>query len=438
MLSRFFSFLIVCFAICLTTINLKAQQSINREYVTIQIVPDKADWTYKVNEEAIITLRVLRANSPLSNVPLTYEYGPEKMAIVKKGDSKMEKGEIVLKIPGMTTPGFTTITCHVEVDGTKYTNYLNIGFSPNEIQPTTTLPSDFTEFWEKAKTDTRKIPMEPLLTLMPELCTPKVNVYHVQLQHYKTDTYWYGMLCIPKKAGKYPAILRVPGAGVRKQPAEIGLAEQGFITFSVGIHGIPLDQDDKIYNNLRFGVLDRYAFFNLDDKDYYYYRRVYTGCVRSIDFLSELPEYDGKNIGVIGNSQGGALAIITASLDERVKALVSYHPALCDLTGDLNGRTGGWPQMFSEANKKLTRKPDKIETSKYYDVVNFARSLKTPGYYSWGYNDNVCPPTSVHAAYNIITAPKESFIALETGHWLNKEQTKITTQWLMKQLNSGK
>ncbi len=429
------SFLKIILFLVFCTHCIVGQQSINRDYVTIFISPNKPDWTYKVKEDAIVSIKVLRANSALTNVKLSYEYGPEKLVPIKKGEANLEKGELILKIPGMEVPGFTNITCHVEVDGIKYTNFLNIGFGPTDIKPTTTMPSDFIAFWDKAKADSRKLPLNPVVTLMPELCTHLVNVYHVQLQHYKANTHWYGMLAIPKKSGKYPAILRVPGAGVRKQPAEIALAEQGFITLSVGIHGIPLDQDDKIYNDLRFGVLDRYAFFNLDDKDNYYYKRVYTGCVRSIDFLAELPEFDGKNIGVIGNSQGGALSIVTAALDPRVTALVAYHPALCDLTGDLNGRTGGWPLMFAESNKKLTHKPDKIETSKYYDVVNFAKILsKTPGYYSWGYNDNVCPPTSVFAAFNVITAPKQSFIAHETGHWLNKEQTKITTDWLQKEL----
>ena len=96
-----------------------------------------------------------------------------------------------------------------------------------------------------------------------------------------------------------------------------------------------------------------------------------------------------------------------------------YNPALSDLTGYLHGRAGGWPHMFNDSTHNT---PAKIETSKYYDVVNFARHLTVPGFYSWGFNDVVCPPTSMYAAYNVITAPRTLFLAEETGHWTYPEQ----------------
>lgn len=59
-------------------------------------------------------------------------------------------------------------------------------------------------------------------------------------------------------------------------------------------------------------------------------------------------------------------------------------------------------------------KPEKVETSKYFDVVNFVRFIKVLGWYSWGYNDNVCPLTSMHAAYNVINAQKELHLFQKT------------------------
>ncbi|MCS2959222.1 acetylxylan esterase [Bacteroides salyersiae] len=76
-------------------------------------------------------------------------------------------------------------------------------------------------------------------------------------------------------------------------------------------------------------------------------------------------------------ARGGALAIVTAGLDTRVKALVAFYPALCDLTGYLHGRAGGWPAMFAPQNQNLNNKPEKVATSRYYDVVNFARFIKS-------------------------------------------------------------
>ena len=87
--------------------------------------------------------------------------------------------------------------------------------------------------------------------------------------------------------------------------------------------------------------------------------------------------------------------------------------------------------MFKD---NFTNKPQKIETSKYYDVVNFARFVKVPGWYSWGYNDNVCPPTSMYAAYNVIPGSKELHLFQETQHWTFPEQQELKNNWLFKKL----
>ncbi len=106
-----------------------------------------------------------------------------------------------------------------------------------------------------------------------------------------------------------------------------------------------------------------------------------------------------------GGSQGGGLSIVTAALDRRVKCLGDFYTALCDLTGYLHGRAGGWPHYLDAKNRLYNETKEKLGTMGYYDVVNFAKRPTVPGLYSWGYNDEVCPPTSMFAAYNVIKAP---------------------------------
>lgn len=245
----------------------------------------------------------------------------------------------------------------------------------------------------------------------------------------------YGILCVPVKPGKYPALLRVPGAGIRPYNGDIATAEKGVITLEIGIHGIPVNMDLNQYTVLSTGALLGYSSFNLEDRDKYYFKRVYMGCVRANDFLTSLPEYDGSTLGVTGGSQGGALSIITAALDPRVKFLGAYYPALSDLTGYFQGRAGGWPHLFNKDNVNTESTKDKIKTTGYYDVVNFARLLKVPGRYSWGYNDATCPPTSMYAAYNVITSPKTLALFQDNGHWQYPEQREDMEMWLREKLN---
>ena len=94
--------------------------------------------------------------------------------------------------------------------------------------------------------------------------------------------------------------------------------------------------------------------------------------------------------------------------------------------------------MFNKANSRFMATPEKIQNSAYYDVVNFARLVEVPGFYTWGYNDETCPPTSYYAAYNNITAPKNLYLIQETGHWTYAEQqTKILDWVLQRTLHSN-
>jgi cephalosporin-C deacetylase-like acetyl esterase len=213
------------------------------------------------------------------------------------------------------------------------------------------------------------------------------------------------------------------------------MAEKGLISFQIGIHGIPVNLAPQVYDDLRRGALADYPRNKLDDRDAYYYKRVYLGCVRSVDFIFSLPEFDGENIGVTGGSQGGALSIVTAGLDPRIKWLAAYYPALSDVTGYLEGRAGGWPHLFRSETESVNEL--RIATVPYYDVVNFARQLSAEGIYSWGYNDWVCPPTSMYSAYNVITAPKELVIAQDTGHWTYPEQREEVDAWLINKLKGN-
>src|SRR5450432_4020846 len=104
-------------------------------------------------------------------------------------------------------------------------------------------------------------------------------------------------------------------------------------------------------------------------------------------------------------------------------------------------QSGGWPHMFRAADGPLSnRSLDKIDTSRYYDVVNFARRVKVPGLYSWGFNDETCPPTSMYSAYNVIPGQKKLLLALETGHNNIPEQVAEVEAWLqvfLKTASSG-
>ncbi len=413
--------------------NLNAQPS--EQFIKVVVAPNHTNWVYKQGESVKFTISVLQNGNLLKNTIVTYELGPEKLPAAKKDSLMVVSGTLTVESAGMKAPGFLRLIAYAYVNGKQYRGLATAGFEPTKISPAVLLPRDFVSFWNNAKHELAQIPMDARMTLLPERCTEKVNVYQVNIQNYGNSRL-YGILCVPKAPGKYPAILRVPGAGVRAYNGDISTAEKGFITLEIGIHGIPVTMEPSVYTSLGQGALSNYWNYNMDNRDRFYYKRVYLGCVRANDFIDSLPQYDGTHLGVTGGSQGGALSIVTAALDTRVKNLAAFYPALCDVTGYLFGRAGGWPHYFDPNNLPYNNTKEKISTIAYYDVVNFSRQLKVPGYYSWGFNDEVCPPTSTYAAYNQIKAPKQLYLALETGHWSYKEQDEKLGVWLQEQLKT--
>lgn len=130
----------------------------------------------------------------------------------------------------------------------------------------------------------------------------------------------------------------------------------------------------------------------------------------------------------------GALSIVTGALDKRVKSIVALFPALSDMKGYIENRAGGWPHVFANENFHAFYSKENVQALAYFDVVNFSKSIQVPGFYSWGFNDNICPPTSMYAAYNVITAPKKLSLYYELGHWVHPDQKEESVNWLLKQL----
>lgn len=395
--------------------------------VQFVLTPNHDNWNYKLNEKASIKILVHKFGVPIKNAKITYQYGQDFLQEEKKGELKLKNGTGQISIGTMKTPGFKQLIVKTIIDGQLYRDQIKVGFAPFKIKPTTKNPKDFDSFWQKAINDNKQIPIDPVLTYKPEYSTTKVDVFLVQIQNYKKGQHVYGYLSKPKDNKKHPVLFHPPGAGVKKINPILAFAEQGFISFTTEIHGISPEISKEDYKDIS-RALGNYWAINLDDKDNYYYKSVYLGCTRAIDFLTSLPEFDGKNVVVTGGSQGGALSIVTAGLDKRVTALASFYPALSDNSAYINNRAGGWPFMFS--NKYNHATTNKLNTASYYDVVNFAKRISVPGFYSTGYNDNTCTPTSTLSAFNSVKAEKTIVITPISGHWRFEETNEKSIKWL--------
>ena len=426
-----------------SVLSVKAENYPYRSDYLWLTVPDHADWLYKTGEQAKVEVSFYKYGIPRDG-EVNYEIGDDMLKADKKGSFKLKNGRAIVNMGTRKTPGFRDLRLFYKLDGKTYQHHIKVGFSVDKIQPYTQEPKDFDAFWKKALDEARQNDLNPTKVLLPERCTKDKNVYEISYNNNRWGSKMYGILSVPVKEGKYPALLRVPGAGVRPYAGDTYTAPAECIVLEIGIHGVPVTMQQKIYDDLANGELKGYWDTNLENPYRNAYRRVVTGAVRGVDYIASLPEWNGKTIGVTGSSQGGFLSIAVAALDKRITFLAPVHDAMCDYEAEIHGVAGGWPHYFYKEDKaqgaawkeqKLTDlEKARLEGARYYDGVNFARRITVPGWYSFGYNDEVVPPTSSYGLYNSVKAPKTLSLYQMTGHYWYQEQWDEWQAWIIQQL----
>lgn len=416
--------------------NIKAENYPYKSDYLWLTVPDHADWLYQTGENAKVEVSFCKYGIPRDG-ELKYSIGNDMLLPDKHGSVKLKNGRAVINMGTKKTPGFRDMKLSVSLDGKTYEHHIKVGFSVDKIKPYTQEPQDFRSFWQKNVEELKQVPMSYTKELYKDYCTDKIDCYLVKLQIDKMGHSMCGFLFYPKNAqpGKHPVVLCPPGAGIKtiKDPMRNKYyAENGFVRFEVEIHGLDPRISSETFGEISRAFNDRnggYLANGLENKDIYYMKHVYVGLVRCIDFLTSLPEWDGKNVAVQGGSQGGALAIIAAGLDSRVTQCVANHPALSDMAGyAAKGGTGGYPH-FCRQPQILSNK-DCLNTLAYFDVVNFARYVKAPTYLTWGYNDVTCPPTTSYAVWNTLKCTKESLLTPINEHWTTTETNRGQMEWI--------
>ena len=422
-----------------------------RSYLSVTAVPTHADANYHVGETGAVRLLASAGGVGLDNVTVRFEAGMDNCKADTSGTVCFSNGEALVCFGTSRQPGFRYCNLSFKVGEEGVHETVKVGFDPWLIQPATEEPADFDRFWSKTLKQAAKAPMVYELEDEPQYTTDRVEAFRVKLQSYEKGHFIYGYLLKPRDGEKHPVLFNPPGAGVKRIGVSCEYAEAGYIIFSIGINGFPMNvSDGQLAEERRLKT--NYETCGLESPDKHYLRKVYASCVRCIDFLVSLPDWDGQNVGVTGGSQGGALTIVTAGLDGRVTFLAAFYPALCNLSGYLKGTTGGWPN-FARNGKTLMNRPKTgpglydyaltgesvdtetaVNTLSYYDVDFFARRVKAPGFYSFGYNDNTCAPTSTWSAYNQVTAPKQLVVTPSSGHWRFPETQAVCLKWMAGQL----
>lgn len=281
-------------------------------------------------------------------------------------------------------------------------------------------PGDFDEFWEATIESTRAaasaVRIEPV-----ESGLTTIDVFDV------TFSGWAGQpvkawLRMPKGAtGPLPAVVQFVGYGGGRGHylEDLLFASAGFAHFQMDTRGQGStwslgDTPDPDGTGPQYpGVMTR----GIDSRETYYYRRVFADAVRAVDTVRDLPAVDASRISVFGVSQGGGIALAVAGLVPDLAAVAPCVPFLCDFPR-ATVITDAYP--YKEIRDFLAVHRDKVDAVAgvlpYFDGVNFARRATAPALFSASLMDAVCPPSTVHAAYNVYGGDSSMSLWQFNGH----------------------
>lgn len=140
----------------------------------------------------------------------------------------------------------------------------------------------------------------------------------------------------------------------------------------------------------------------------YYYRRVFTDAVRAVEAARTLDAVDPARVAVTGGSQGGGISLAVAGLVPDLAGVMSDVPFLSDFPRAI---TFADSNPYGEIVRYLKAHRDHVEralgTLAYFDVATLCRRAKAPALFSVGLMDDICPPSTVFAAFNHYGGPKE-------------------------------
>ncbi|MDX9954998.1 MAG: acetylxylan esterase [Anaerolineae bacterium] len=274
-------------------------------------------------------------------------------------------------------------------------------------------PADFDAFWAKTLAETRAYPLDPHFEQV-DYGLRRLETFDVTFAGYAGQPI-KGWLQLPReRSGPLPCVVEYIGyGGGRGFPTEwllwsnVGFAHLIMDTRGQGStwrHGDTPDNagaggDPHHPGFMTQGILDPHT---------YYYRRVFTDAVRAVETARAHPAVDATRIAIVGGSQGGGITLAVSGLLPDVAAVLPDVPFLCHYRRavELTDR-----DPYHELTRYCKTHRDKAETVfrslAYFDGVNFAARAAAPALFSVGLMDDICPPSTVYAAYNTYAGPKD-------------------------------
>ncbi|THF87081.1 acetylxylan esterase [Deinococcus sp. KSM4-11] len=272
-------------------------------------------------------------------------------------------------------------------------------------------PTDFDSFWSATLTEARTHDLQATFTAVD---TPyvTVDVFDVTFAGWDGQPV-KGWLTLPRaRSAPLPCVVEFIGYGGGR-----GLATDHLSYASLGYAHLLMDtrgqgsvwrQGDTPDDAPGAGPqIPGFMTRGIQSRETYYYRRVFTDAVRAVETARSHAEIDASRIAVAGGSQGGGIALAAAGLTD-VQLCLPDVPFLCHYdraTRIVDSYPYGEIVNYLKTHKG--RVEDVFSVLAYFDGVHFAARAQASALFSVGLMDDICPPSTVYAAFNAYAGQKD-------------------------------
>ena len=382
--------------------NVRVVEAAIADYSQYQVTgtANRPDAAYRPGEEMVFSFRILRQGREI----------PGRLRIVRSSDDgrtetferEVKAGQPCEVHASLNQPGFVMVKAMLlDPSGmpARRNNGRNVqyglagGVGAETLKQGVPEPADFDAYWSRAKEQLAAVPLRELeRKVLKETAVSTIYDVKVACAGNRPVS---GYLSIPKGAKPGALPLRIYFDGYSVRSAQVRESPKA-ICFFVNAHGIENNRDAAYYKALEQGELQHYGFRDEENQkpESCYFNNMILRDLRALEYARSLPEWNRKEIYLIGGSQGAFQTVAVAGLSEGITSCDISIPWFCDLGGVKIGRVRGW-------------RPEYAPGLGYFDTVNFARRVKCPVKITAGLSDWVCPPSGVWVLYNNLPGPAE-------------------------------
>ena len=278
--------------------------------------------------------------------------------------------------------------------------------------PDLATPPDLATFWADTMEQTRSFALDVLFEPV-ETGLRLVETFDVTFRGFGGAPIRAWLLLPAGWSGPLPAVVQFVGyGGGRGTPHEhLFWASAGYAHFVMDTRGqgsLWSAGDTPDTGTTGSPHADGVLTDGIERPETYYYRRLIADAVRAVQAVRAHPRVDADRVAVAGVSQGGGLSLAAAALVPDLAAVMADVPFMSDYPRAIRiSTTDPYLQVARYLQVHRARVAQIERTLAYFDVAVLGRLATAPALFSVALMDEVCPPSTVYAAFNHYGGPKE-------------------------------